>query len=423
LGAAGTRTEGGRVFAAGVAPMPAKMRWLLRHPWLGLLALVAALGVGVGAAFWIVVGPPPGWERRTPVSPETARHFSPDYLTARARFRAKVQAAHGGLAQIPIDARGPAGEALTIDIGWFGAARPRKVLLHSSGIHGVEGFAGSAIQLQLLDALPRLEPDSAIVLVHLLNPYGVAWLRRANEDNVDLNRNFLGPDEAYSGAPTGYGNLDPLLNPPSPPAWDFFYARAIGQVMRHGMTALKQAVANGQYDYAKGLFFGGKRLQQGPERYQAFLRERLTGAGRVIAIDVHTGVGDYGEELLLAEEEEFKAARRVFGARVFLADADRGAAYRIRGGYEKMLARVFPSADLHFVAEEFGTYRPIHIVRALREENRWHHWGGGTPGHPAKHALRDAFSPEDEAWRQAVLARGQSLLREAVMALAAGTSG
>ena len=396
------------------------MRWLLRHPWLGSLALVAALGVGVGAAFWFVVGPPPGWERQIPMSPETARHFSPDYLTARARFRAKVQAAHGRAAEIAIDARGPAGEALTIDIGWFGAERPRRVLLHSSGIHGVEGFAGSAIQLQFLDAPPQLEPDCAVVLVHFLNPYGVAWLRRANEDNVDLNRNFLGPDETYSGSPPGYGALDPLLNPPSPPAWDFFYARAIGQVAQHGMTALKQAVANGQYDFAKGLFFGGKRLQQGPERYQAFLRERLSSAARVIAIDVHTGVGDYGEELLLAEEEEFKAARRVFGARVTLADADRGAAYRIRGGYEKMLARAFPGAELHFVAQEFGTYRPIHIVRALRDENRWHHWGGGTPNHPVKRALRDAFSPEDGAWRQAVLARGQSLLRDAMNALGAG---
>jgi hypothetical protein len=93
------------------------MRWLLRHPWLGLLALTAALGVGAGTAFWIVVGPPPGWQRHTPVSPETARYFSPDYHTARARFRTKVEAAHGRLAQIPIDARGPAGEALTIDIG------------------------------------------------------------------------------------------------------------------------------------------------------------------------------------------------------------------------------------------------------------------------------------------------------------------
>jgi Protein of unknown function (DUF2817) len=396
------------------------MRWLLRHPWLGLLGLAATLGVGAGAAFWIVVGPPPGWERRAPVSPETARYFSPDYLTARARFRAKVEAAHGRLAQVPIDARGPAGEALTIDIGWFGAERPRRVLLHSSGIHGVEGFAGSAIQLQLLDAMPRLDADSAIVLVHLLNPYGVAWLRRANEDNVDLNRNFLGPDEAYTGAPAGYGALDFLLNPPSPPGWDFFYARAVGQVARHGMTALKQAVANGQYDYAKGLFFGGKHLEQGPDRYQAFLRERLSGAARVIAIDVHTGVGEYGEELLLAEEEEFKAARRVFGARVTLADADRSAAYRIRGGYEKMLARVFPGSGLHFVAEEFGTYRPIHIVRALREENRWHHWGGGAPTHPAKLALREAFSPEDEVWRRAVLARGQSLVSEAVKALGGG---
>jgi hypothetical protein len=27
--------------------------------------------------------------------------------------------------------------------------------------------------------------DAAIVLVHILNPYGMAWLRRFNENNVD----------------------------------------------------------------------------------------------------------------------------------------------------------------------------------------------------------------------------------------------
>ena len=33
--------------------------------------------------------------------------------------------------------------------------------------------------------------DVAIVLVHALNPFGFAWRRRWNENNVDLNRNFL----------------------------------------------------------------------------------------------------------------------------------------------------------------------------------------------------------------------------------------
>jgi hypothetical protein len=393
------------------------MRWLVRHPWYGLLGLVVILGLGMAGAFVLVVGTPPGWARGTPMSSGTARYFSPDYFAARSRFREKVHAARGRLDQLAIDARGPDGEPLTIDIGWFGAERPRRLLLHSSGIHGVEGFAGSAIQLQFLDSLPRLERDSAIVLVHFLNPYGVAWLRRVNEDNVDLNRNFLGPGEAYAGAPAGYGALDPILNPLGPPAWDFFYARAIWQVARHGMTALKQSVATGQYDHPRGLFFGGKRLQQGPERYQAFLRERLSTAKRVIAIDVHTGVGEYGEDLLLAEEAEYDAARQVFGARVTLADPDRSAAYRVRGGYENMLPRVFPGAAVHFVAQEFGTYRPLHVVRALREENRWHHHGDGSLAHPTKRGLRDAFSPDDEAWRRAVLGRGQAVLQEAVEAL------
>jgi hypothetical protein len=33
--------------------------------------------------------------------------------------------------------------------------------------------------------------DDAVVFVHALNPYGMAWLRRVNENNIDLNRNFM----------------------------------------------------------------------------------------------------------------------------------------------------------------------------------------------------------------------------------------
>jgi hypothetical protein len=393
------------------------MRWLLQHPGLSLLALAVLLGLGAVAAFLAAAGMPPGWSRGTPSSAATAPYFSADYHIARTRFRDRVRAAGGRLEALPIDARGPDGATLSIDVGWLGAERPRRVVLHSSGIHGVEGFVGSAIQLRALEAPPRLEGDDALVLVHFLNPFGGAWLRRVNEENVDLNRNFLDPGELYAGAPVGYRALDPLLNPPGPPGWDFFYGRAIWEVARHGMTALKQSAAGGQYEFPRGLFFGGRRRQQGPERYEAFLRERLGGATRVIVIDVHTGVGAYGDELLLAEQGEYEAARRAFGDRVTLAEPDRSAAYRVRGGYEQLLPRVFPRATVHFVAQEFGTYGPLHVVKALRDENRWHHHGDGSLTHPAKAALREAFAPADDAWRRAVLDRGQALLEQAVAAL------
>ena len=98
------------------------------------------------------------------------RFFSTDYFTARNRFRELVGTVGGRLETISIDAKGSKGEDLSIDIAWFGVAAPRRVLLHSSGLHGVEGFAGSAIQLQLLNDPPKLPQDSAFIIVHVLNP-------------------------------------------------------------------------------------------------------------------------------------------------------------------------------------------------------------------------------------------------------------
>jgi predicted deacylase len=132
-------------------------------------------------------------------------YFSPDYATARSRFIEAVERAHGKLYSLPIQATRPKGERLTIDIAWFGSDNPRRVFVHSSGLHGVEGFAGSAIQLQwLAEGIQALPEDGAILIIHVLNPYGMASLRRFNENNVDLNRNFQGP---YEGAPPGYEKL------------------------------------------------------------------------------------------------------------------------------------------------------------------------------------------------------------------------
>ena len=71
----------------------------------------------------------------------TERYFSPNYATASRRFRKAVATRGGRLDSLNVTAKGPAGEDLAIDVGWFGASNPRHLLVHSCGLHGVEGFA------------------------------------------------------------------------------------------------------------------------------------------------------------------------------------------------------------------------------------------------------------------------------------------
>jgi len=349
------------------------------------------------------------------VSERRHQNFFSDFFLARTAFREMVYRAGGRLEVLPLDATGPANETLGIDIASFGDMESRRVVLHSSGLHGVEGFAGSAIQIQTLRELPRIPQGTALILVHTLNPYGMSWLRRVDENNVDLNRNSLG-DDAYTGAPENYSKLDSFLNPPSPPSQDLFLFRAALLVLRHGMPSLRQAVAGGQYEFPKGLFFGGKRLGQGLQNYLAYLERRLASVERIVGIDVHTGLGKYGESTLLADPKHLEKLRKIFGPRVTSSEPQHGPAYRVRGGLDCLIMRAAPAAELMFVTQELGTYGPVRNVRVLREENRWHHYGHGTVDHASKRALKEAFNPGDEKWREAVLRHGTAVLTQALNA-------
>ena len=229
--------------------------------------------------------------------------FSDNYATARTRFCAKASEKGAALYQLPLTAKGPGDLDLSIDIAVFGNSKPSRTVLHTSGLHGVEGFAGSAIQLKLMDTMPELPEDGAVIFAHILNPYGMAWLRRVNESNVDLNRNFLSENESYSGAPMAYQKLDSMLNPESTPGFDFFLLRTTGCILRYGYNSLKQAIVGGQYEYPKGLFFGGSKLEEGPNRYTEWLSEHIGASQHVVAIDIHTGLGKSGVDTLLVEGE------------------------------------------------------------------------------------------------------------------------
>ena len=338
-----------------------------------------------------------------------------------------------GLRQVklPVDVPKPDGSDLSIDVAFAGSEQPSRVLIVTSGLHGVEGFFGSAIQVALLeDVLQRdgVPSGVAIVLVHALNPFGFSKLRRFDDENIDLNRNFLLRGEEFKGCPDRFAELDGLLNPKRPPRqFDPFPISASLAIARYGLDAVKQAVAGGQYEYPLGLFFGGK----GPSRTQTLLREQLPrwvgGAERVMHIDFHTGIGRWAEyKLLLVEAMEDRKAQL---AEVFGADKVESAS---TGRHPSGRGETPPEArgdsitwcckevlrDRHYVGicAEFGTYRVIPVLAALRAENQAHHWG--EPHSPstvrAKARLKEVFVPEDPAWRSATLAKGVGIVQRAI---------
>jgi Protein of unknown function (DUF2817) len=114
----------------------------------------------------------------------TSDFFADTYIAAREKFLSAARAARCDLSKYPLrNHTGPHGEELTIDIGKLGPAEPHALLVLISGTHGVEGFCGSGCQVgfltdRLYEALPA---NCGALLVHALNPYGFAWLRRVND--------------------------------------------------------------------------------------------------------------------------------------------------------------------------------------------------------------------------------------------------
>jgi hypothetical protein len=200
--------------------------------------------------------------------------FTRSYSEARAQFRVLADKADASISSLLIkrhsptgaeeQVTGPSGEDLTIDIAWIGDTHPQRAFIHSSGTHGVEGFAGSAIQCDwFANRVKAAKDGSAIVFIHCINPYGMAWLRRCNENNVDLNRNFAEfPRRGKESS--AYAKLDRFLNPRTTPSGDMaFYLAALGLMARYGFGRLQQVVAGGQYEYDRGLFLEAERLRVG----------------------------------------------------------------------------------------------------------------------------------------------------------------
>lgn len=350
------------------------------------------------------------------------------YDECRARFRRAVSS--GALPHVsrPIAAPGPDGQQLSIDLTWVGSERPRRALVVMSGVHGVEGFVGSALQVDLLDRLDpaRLPGDTAVVIVHAVNPWGMAWWRRQNESNVDLNRNWA-RDRVAPPADVGYAELHDLLCPGGArvPDDESFLEGIRTYVESRGIDWVRTAISAGQYTHADGLYFGGDRVEESTVILGDLAAERLEAAESVLTLDLHTGHGRYGEPTILSDQPQGSAGDRWvrdrFGSDLVettVGNPGSTSATKV-GQLGHGLAELVPDAEYHSFTLEIGTLSDTRMILAERSEHWVYRHGDRTdPEHAAvvwHH--RSASTPDDPEWVAAAMGHGRSVLDRAVETL------
>jgi hypothetical protein len=344
--------------------------------------------------------------------------FSPDYSTARDRFHAAAAALGCRAESFPVAGRGPSGEELTVDAAWLGEEAATRVLVLSSGLHGVEGFFGSAVQLACLRGplqTWQAPPRTGVLLLHAVNPFAFAHRRRADEGNVDLNRNFLLPGEEYRGSPPLVRTIRAIFDPSRPPRrFDLFWPRAGWLVLRHGLAKLREALPQGQYDFPDWLFYGGRGPAPVHQLVGALMRHWLGRAEAVTHLDFHTGLGPWATYKLLVETQPDWWAER-FGADAVERPDDRRTAYRTRGDWGVWCENLLPDGRYRYTTAEFGTYPLLRIVRALVNENRAFHAGPTDPRYEwTRRELVEAFAPSSGSWRATVLGQAVALVERAL---------
>lgn len=351
--------------------------------------------------------------------------------------------------------KGMNSEGLYMDFAVYGNIKnPENILILTSGVHGVEGFTGAAIQLKCIEdyfhnnKIQDHIPKTAFIFIHTLNPYGMSFIRRANENNVDLNRNFFYEEykeqieekkkkTSYEnrGTDVRYGYLNDLLNPNYDDIGYFdnmsFYFSGLYKFLSYGYSSFKQSVFEGQYAYPKGLFYGGNKLEKEPEIVFEFITDFLTKKidrnvlKKVIHIDIHSGMGDYAEDLLVVDRDKNNEFQQLFGSKVYPIVREHGenysqkefSAYTTKGSVISAFQEIFQRIGVPYygICQEFGTYGTVSCLKALRLENAAFAKYGEKLGrnHQSKKDLLEAFYPHSCLyWKTKVIKNGQEFVNK-----------
>jgi hypothetical protein len=306
--------------------------------------------------------------------------------------------------------RGIAGEKLYLDLAWFGELTAKKVLLLISGIHGIEGYCGSGIQVGSMRTGWHLQADSevAIAMLHGLNPHGMSHLRRVNEDGVDLNRNFMDFRQPLPQN-TFYDDLAAVIVPQD---WtEATQAETLDRIMEYLYSKPSGVadLAKGQYDYWYAPFYGGE-VPTWSNRLFHHISDRYLGDKKVVGLlDYHTGLGQYatGQLMSLPVDSEAKQnlASEIWGDKlVVTGSAQSVATYTPQGTLIAALQAKLETSICIAAAYEFGTIAETEVFHALRADH-WLYAHGDLNTSQAieiKQNMLDAFYCDRPDWQKSV---------------------
>ncbi len=257
--------------------------------------------------------------------------------------------------------------------------RIAKALIVISGVHGIEGHIGHLAQCRILENKMRLElpDDTGLVLVHLVNPWGMSHGRRVDEQNIDVNRgcHFDG-----HGANALYNEVRSLVEPArlDNELLNALRAKISSEQERRAFFA---AAVSGQWHAPNGIFYGGDRTCMSGELLAIACQQPfLAKLKQAVAIDVHSGLGPRGQGTLLcplpsSEGAEADKTRRIFGETVQFINAGKPTITTgVNGDYlPAMKKRLGPKCDFTGIALEMGTTTVLESFPPLVFENALRH--------------------------------------------------
>ena len=406
------------------------MQRMTKHAVLGIIGLVVA---AIGVTTWQFATYAPN---DAPVTPDAAAlsWFIDDYAAARRDFLARSDALAGRLPgverfSIPVASRSGVPGLFVDGLHVPAQVSPKRLLVISAGVHGVEGATGSAVMRLFMAEFmtPETLAETGVLFLHALNPYGFALGRRVTENNVDLNRNASTSDALYSTVNAGYPLVDAMINPQGPVdtgslANRCFHLRAIGLIAQHGMRTLRQAVLQGQYQVPRGVYFGGQALEPQLAALGPRVQRILDTYPLSISIDLHTGYGARGTLHLFFDSPKDQRVRARLEAVFAGQHIDWGSGadfYAVTGDFVGWLGSLRRSG-LHLPAVfEYGTMDSQTTMGSIKSlhvtmlENQGAQHGYASPADEAKirRDYRELFNPSSPQWRTKVIQDSRAMLR------------